>query len=138
MRFESSLHLIIWQRILKPLFLIKLFYVLRVIKDSVYIMTKFINCTPHAIVLNDGRVFDPSGSVARVSSSTTDFTDDVCRTVYGDLTGVPDAVDGVKYIVSAMVLNASTRTDLVAPATGHVDTVRNDKGHIVSVPGFTR
>lgn len=101
-------------------------------------MTKFINCTPHAIVLNDGRVFDPSGSVARVSSSTTDFIDDVCETVYGELTGVPDPVDGVKYIVSAMVLNASTRTDLVAPATGHADTVRNDKGHIVSVPGFTR
>lgn len=101
-------------------------------------MTKFINCTPHAIVLNDGRVFEPSGLVARVSSSTTDFIDDVCETVYGELTGVPEVVDGVKYIVSAMVLNASTRKDLVAPATGHVDTVRNDKGHIVSVPGFTR
>jgi hypothetical protein len=101
-------------------------------------MTKFINCTPHAIVLNDGRVFDPSGSVARVSSSFTDFTDDVCTVKYGDLTGVPDSVDGVKYIVSAMVLAASDRKDLVAPATGHSDTVRNDKGHIVSVPGFTR
>lgn len=99
-------------------------------------MIKYINCTPHAIKLNDGRVFDPSGSIARVSSSFTDFTDDVCKVVYGDLTGVPDPVDGVKYIVSAMVLSASTREDLVAPATGHKDCVRDDKGFIVSVPGF--
>jgi len=99
-------------------------------------MTKFINCTPHAIVLNDGRVFEPSGSVARISVSFTDFADDVCIVKYGDLEGVPERQDGVKYIVSSMVLAASNRGDLVAPATGHHDTVRNDKGHIVSVPGF--
>lgn len=99
-------------------------------------MCTFINCTPHAIKLNDGRVFDPSGSVARVSSSFTDFTDDICTVQYGDLTGVPAAQDGVKYIVSAMVLAASDRSDLVAPATGHKDCVRDDKGFIVSVPGF--
>ena len=68
-----------------------------------YSMTKFVNCTPHAIKLNDGRVFDPSGSVARVSSSFTDFTDDICTVVYGDLTGVPDAAEDTFYIVSAMV-----------------------------------
>ena len=101
-------------------------------------MTKFVNCTPHAIKLNDGRVFDPSGSVARVSSSFTDFTDDICTVVYGDLTGVPDAAEDTLYIVSAMVLSASTRKDLVAPATGHKDCIRDDKGFIVSVPGFTR
>ena len=99
-------------------------------------MTKFVNCTPHAIKLNDGRVFDPSGSVARVSSSFTDFTDDICTVVYGDLTGVPDAAEDTLYIVSAMVLSASTRKDLVAPATGHKDCIRDDKGFIVSVPGF--
>jgi hypothetical protein len=30
------------------------------------------------------------------------------------------------------------RDDVVAPATGHPDTMRNDKGHIISVPGFVR
>lgn len=99
-------------------------------------MTNFVNCTPHSIKLNDGRVFDPSGSVARVSSSFTDFTDDICTVVYGDLTGVPDAAEDTLYIVSAMVLSASTRKDLVAPATGHKDCIRDDKGFIVSVPGF--
>ena len=96
----------------------------------------FINCTPHAIMLNDGRVFEPSGVIARVSSSFTDFADDICEVVYGDLTGVPAPERGVKYIVSAMVLAASDRADLVAPATGHKDCIRDDAGHIVSVPGF--
>ncbi len=101
-------------------------------------MTKYINCTPHTIKLNDGRSFPASGDVARVSSTHTSFVDDCCTVVYGDLANVPAPVDGVKYIVSAMVLSASDRPDLVAPATGHPDTVRNDKGHIVSVPGFVK
>ena len=96
----------------------------------------FVNCTPHAIMLNDGRVFEPSGVIARVSSSFTNFADDICKVVYGDLIGVPAPKEGVKYIVSAMVLAASDRADLVAPATGHKDCIRDDAGHIVSVPGF--
>ena len=99
-------------------------------------MKKFINCTPHAIVLNDGRVFEPSGSVARVSTSFTDFADDVCLVKYGELEGVPERQKDTLYIVSSMVLAASDRGDLVAPATGHPDCIRNEKGHIVSVPGF--
>ena len=96
----------------------------------------FVNCTPHPINLNDGRVYIPSGIVARIENSYTDFTEDICKVVYGDLTGVPEPEEGVKYIVSAMVLAASSREDLVAPATGHKACVRNDKGFIVSVPGF--
>ena len=53
-------------------------------------MTDFINCTPHPIKMNDGRVFAPSGSVARVSSTFTEPDGNgVCKVVYGDLTGVP-------------------------------------------------
>jgi hypothetical protein len=37
-----------------------------------------------------------------------------------------------------MVLAASNRDDLVAPATGHPDTIRNEKGQIISVPGFVQ
>lgn len=103
---------------------------------SVNIMN-FVNCTPHAIALNDGRIFEPSGNIARVSVSFTEFSGDICRAQYGQLTGVPEKRDDTMYIVSAMVLSAcNDRTDLVAPATGHPDTVRNEKGHIVSVPGF--
>ena len=99
----------------------------------------YINCTPHSIVLNDGRTFDPSGSVARVSSSFTNVVNDVCSVVYGEVEGLPAPKEGTMYIVSAMVLSAnSTRTDLVAPASGHPDTIRNEKGHIVSVPCFVK
>lgn len=98
----------------------------------------YVNCTPHAITLNDGTTFPPSGNVARVSSSFTEFdADNVCTVQYGELTGVPEPKDGVLYIVSAMVLAASNRTDLVAPATGHPLCVR-ENGFIKSVPGFVR
>lgn len=99
-------------------------------------MTKFRNFTPHEIVLNDGRSF-PSEGIARVSASFTNFNNDgICRQEFGEVEGLPEPQEGVMLIVSAMVLSASDRTDLVAPATGHPDTVRNKKGHIVSVPGF--
>ena len=98
--------------------------------------TVFVNCTPHPIKLNDGTVYPKTDNVARVSSQFTDFVDGICKVVYGDTTGVPAPKANTKYIVSAMVLEASNRTDLVAPATGHKDCVRDDKGFIVSVPGF--
>ena len=98
--------------------------------------TKFRNYTPHEIVLNDGRSF-PSEGVARVSATFTDFSPSLlCSQVFGDVKGLPPLEKGVKIIVSAMVLNASDRPDLVAPATGHPDAKRNEKGHIISVPGF--
>lgn len=102
-------------------------------------MATYINLTPHAIVMNDGRVFPPSGVAARVSSSFTEITNDVCEVVYGEVENLPAPKEGTRYIVSALVLAACKgRQDVVAPATGHPATVRNDKGHIVSVPCFVR
>lgn len=98
----------------------------------------FRNFTPHTIVLNDGRAFESEG-VARVAASFTEFENDVCEQTFGEITGLPEPVEGVKYIVSALVLSAAKaagRTDVVAPATGHPACVRNEKGFIVSVPGF--
>lgn len=95
------------------------------------------NFTPHTISLNDGTSF-PSEGLARVANSFTDFdADGVCRVEYGEVEGLPEPEDGVLLIVSAMVLAASDRSDLVAPATGHPECVRNE-GRIVSVPGFVR
>lgn len=102
-------------------------------------MATYINLTPHPIALNDGRVFPPSGVIARVSSSFTDIIDDVSQVVYGEVENLPAPKEEMFYIVSAMVLSACKgREDVVAPATGHPETVRNDKGHIVSVPCFVR
>lgn len=101
-------------------------------------MPNFVNLTPLAIVMNDGRVFEPSGVLARVSNSFTEFDENgVCSVVYGDVENVPKPKEGVLYIVSAMVLAASDRSDLVAPATGHPACVR-ENGRIVSVPGFVK
>ena len=101
---------------------------------------EYINLTPHAIHLNDGRVFEPSGLVARIETRYSDIIGDTCTQICGDPDGLPEPKPGVRYIVSALVLNALSdrRGDLVAPATGHPNCVRNDKGHIVSVPCFIR
>ena len=106
-----------------------------------------INLTPHAICLNNGQIFEPSGTVARI---TKDFVPG--RTIDGISTwrecivgmeNVPAAGDdGNTYIVSGMVLEAlrgfegDYYTNVVAPSTGHPSTVRNAAGHIVSVAGF--
>ena len=98
----------------------------------------FKNFTPHSISLNDGTVFASEG-LARVSATFTEFDENgICSQVFGEVTGLPAQEDGVMLIVSAMVLSASDRADLVAPATGHPLCVRNDKGQIVSVPGFVK
>ena len=102
-------------------------------------MKNFINLTPHAIVLNDGRVFEPSGAVARVTSTHSEFNNDgVCRAEFGEVQNLPAPVDGTIYIVSGMVASATDRDDVVAPATGHPEAKRNEKGQIASVPGFVR
>ena len=106
-------------------------------------MVKFINLTPHTIYLNDGRKFEPSGQIARVSSQfkEVDLVDDVIiyEVTYGNIENLPEPDTDVIYIVSNIVLEAGkkkNRWDLVAPATGHPDCIRNEQGQIVSVPGF--
>lgn len=96
---------------------------------------EFINCTPHDIVMNDGRVFKPSGVIPRVTQVFSDIVDDICISSFGEITGLPEPKTGVMYIVSSMVMAASDRKDLVAPATSHKDCVR-ENGRIVSVPCF--
>ena len=100
-----------------------------------------INLTPHTINLNDGRSFPPSGQVARVGASFTQFNEDsVCVQVFSEVQDLPEPRPNTLYIVSGMVLSAlnGTRPDVVAPATGHPLVSRNEKGHIVSVPGFVQ
>ena len=113
---------------------------------------QYVNLTPHAIHLNDGRVFPPSGIVARVSATFVAGTDpDLFRQVFGAVENLPAATTDTRLIVSAIVLSAvgDSRPDVVAPATGHPDCVREPvtlpdgkpnpkKGQIVSVPGFVR
>jgi hypothetical protein len=100
----------------------------------------YINLTPHAIKLNDGRIFETSGIIARVSTSYTDFVNDIATVTFGNVENLPEQKPDVLYIVSAMVKQAigNKRNDLIVPATGHKDCKRNSDGQIISVPGFIR
>ena len=100
----------------------------------------YINATPHAISLNDGRTFEPSNTIARVSASFTEIKDDLCQQHFGEVTGLPPQQPNTRIIVSAMILAAlqGSRPDVVAPATGHPECIRNEMGHIISVPCFVQ
>lgn len=106
--------------------------------DEDNIPVNFINLTPHEVKLNDGRVF-PSKGIARVSNSFTNFAEDICEVKYGEVEGLPLPEAGTRYIVSTLVLSVlkGKRADVVAPATGHPDCIR-ENGFVVSVPGFVR
>jgi hypothetical protein len=101
---------------------------------------KFINLTPHAIKLNDGTTFPPSGVVARVAADLQEVETiggvQLYRQTFGDVEGLPEQIPGTIYIVSALVFSAVDRSDCVAPATGSKETIRDEAGQIVSVPGF--
>ena len=91
----------------------------------------FVNLTPHAIKLPEITI-EPSGTVARCSEFTVpqSIVDGVSivKKTYGDVTGVPDPVDGTIYIVSMLVRTTlGSRKDLASPG----DLVRDDKGNIV-------
>ena len=79
---------------------------------------------------------------ADANDSTRDRADRR-RTAYGgdaqhEVQGLPAPEEGVYLIVSALVAQAAKRADVVSPATGHPDVVRDQKGQIASVPGFVR
>lgn len=107
--------------------------------------TTYVNLTPHIVRLNDGRVFLPTGKVARVNigyhvpawkhqhNVPVFVTDDGA-----DIIDLPDPVEGTCYIVSLVVLQFSHRADILAPATGHPKVIRDENGQIYSVPGLCR
>ena len=96
---------------------------------------KLVNLTPHKIVVfasadaaESSVEVEPSGQVARVSSTTkpkasalsAEYGFPTVRTVFGEVTGLPESKDGVVYIVSGMVLDAvgksqPDRQDVYAP-----------------------
>lgn len=112
----------------------------------------YVNLTPHTVRLNSGREYPPSGQVARVNATheVSAWLSDgpngpvsmgvvpIYRAAFGQVEGLPEPVPFTMYIVSGMVAAACRdREDVVAPATGHPETVRRD-GRVWSVPGFSR
>lgn len=101
---------------------------------------RFINLTPHAVVLNDGTTYPASGVVARVSATYTDFSPEgIAEVKFGEAVGLPPPQEDTMYIVSGLLKQACPqRGDLVSPATGHPACRRDEQGRILSVPGFVR
>lgn len=99
-----------------------------------------VNLTPHEINLNNGTNYPASGEIARAKTVWGDpGADGIGSVTVGEITGLPDPKDGTVYIVSGIVSSImKDRTDIVSPATGHSDCIRNEKGQIVSVPFLTR
>ena len=110
-----------------------------------------VNLTPHPIVLlgADGNyhAIPASGAVARVSSAPGALeavagvpVPVAGRQTFGAVEGLPAPVEGVIYIVSALVLaRCGDRDDVVGPGTGPNDgAIRNEKGHVVAVTRLVR
>ena len=100
------------------------------------------NYTPHAVDLYEGdkvvKTYPSMGS-ARVSTNevpTGLFVDGVqlTRTVFGEVTGLPEPQEGVLYIVSAFVATAmkGRRDDLI----GSLSDVRDASGRPIGTTGF--
>jgi len=100
-----------------------------------------VNLTPHQITLVDDlgniiQVVEPEATSARCSSERQfAFEADsirVNRTMFGEVSGLPDEVNGTWYIVSRIVAEASGRSDLIIPD----ETVRNAEGQIIGCKSF--
>jgi hypothetical protein len=104
-------------------------------------MKNFVNLTPHDINLNNQELY-PSQGLARVSASYTNFDENlIAEQEFGEITGLPAPLPDTIYIVSGIVAAAAKkqgRTDCVAPASGHPECVRDERGQVKSVPGFVR
>ena len=95
-------------------------------------MKQFINLTPHIlnIIAADGSTvyIPPEGNiVARVSSSSFVVTTvngiNVSQQTFGDVINLPDAQDGIIYIVSRMVKDrVPDRPDVLVPGVPFRDT----------------
>lgn len=103
----------------------------------------FVNLTPHQIDVFTGDNLPgvsilPSGQVARVAQtlSIAEPIDGLptFRRTFGAVTGVPDPVEGVVLIVSALVAAACPRADIVSPG----ELVRNEAGQPIGCRGLIR
>jgi len=105
---------------------------------------KFVNLTPHAIVILRGEekiTIPPSGQVARVREDRKSAGEilgiPVFVVEYGEIEGLPAPAEDTIYLVSSLVLAALkakgvARPDVLAPDTG-AGAVRNEQGQIVGV-----
>lgn len=118
--------------------------------ETELVKASFVNCTPHHITVEGVGEIPPSGILPRVSTHSHEgYPVNGVRVRHKSyntdtVTGLPDPVDGLVFIVSGMVRDALSalptllqRPDVYAPDTG-ADAIRNEKGHIVAVRGLVQ
>jgi len=110
-------------------------------------MSEVVNLTPHPIVIRLGVdeksdvTFPPAGVVARVTEKANKPTRNhifgfpvAGKAAFDEVVNLPEPKEGVIYIVSGLVAQNVSRSDVFSPATGPEDNaIRNEKGHIVAV-----
>ena len=109
---------------------------------------KFINLTPHAVTIfaedkKTSLLTVESSGMVRVKTEEPEVERigdiPVAKTTYLDVEGLPAPQEGIKYIVSILVLQAldGRRTDVVAPNTSPAAVVRGENGQILGCTSFT-
>jgi len=107
---------------------------------------RIINLTPHPVILvfDDGSTYEvpASGRIARVETvqevtgyiTINEKQFPIMRQKYGEVKGLPEAQEGVLYVVSNVVAQAlgGKRPDVVVPA----DFVRDEQGRIIGCKAF--
>ena len=100
---------------------------------------KFVNLTKHEIKdLISGEYYPVPENSAVVNVDEVIVSEEggtqITKLIYKDIVGLPNPVDGVRYIVSAVILNAlnGSRNDCVAPAR----PLRDSKGAVLGCRGF--
>lgn len=98
---------------------------------------RFLNLTPHAVVVVNGPTLPPSGQVARCSSASVPAGEHggvpLSRVSFGAVEGLPDPEPGVIFVVSGLVRAAVPgRSDVASPG----DLVRDEKGAVVGCKGL--
>lgn len=106
--------------------------------------TTIINLTPHAVSFVDANgttvlTVEPSGTIARVSSSITKTGEiaglPVTETVFGDVQDLPEQKDDTIYLVSSLVAQrVPDRKDVFIPA----ESVRDSAGRIIGCRSLGR
>jgi hypothetical protein len=112
------------------------------VNNSDFNDTTFVNLTPHEInvVLDDEiKSFSKSGTIARVSEESTLVAwiggCPIFESKWGDVIDLPEAEEGIVFIVSAMVRSAvPNRRDVVSPG----NPVRDAEGRVIGCRGFVR
>jgi len=98
---------------------------------------RFVNLTPHPIVIVGGPTLAPSGSLARCVAESVPAGEHggvaLSRVTYGVVEGLPAPEEGVLYIVSGLVRAAvPTRADVVSPG----DLARDSDGKVTGCKGL--